>query len=363
VRKLTIGIVGLGAVAEPHLLAYQRLGNAGVVAVADPRRARVRDISRQYQIAGFSSCEELLASTRPDIVCVLTPANTHREITEQCAAAGAHVLCEKPMAVTVADAEAMERACQAAGVEFFYGSSYRYLPALQAARQLIGAGAIGRVRLICEQVLGGRGACGYQAMAAIHYPIGGPGGGGYGLVDHGIHLLDIVPWLCDSRIASVMGRGDRTGARAQPEFALLRLESGVLASLLYDQNSWPAELPSHGLFSEGKQWIEDRGWVGECGEWDPRPGNIAVYGDEGALRIFYYANRLLVSGPQGVREERSPPATTPWHFGAQMQEFCSRLVCREPPACQAADGIRALRVLHAIYASESCGQWQDVGVV
>src|SRR5262249_36280405 len=153
--------------------------------------------------------EALLARGRPDIACILTPASTHRALTERCARAGSHILCEKPMAVTLDDALAMKSACEKNHVQFFYGSSYRYLPAVQKAKSLIAQGVIGTVRLIVEQVIGGEGPAAHHPLSAAHYPQGGPGGGGYGLVDHGIHMLDIFPWLCGSPVVSVFGQGDR----------------------------------------------------------------------------------------------------------------------------------------------------------
>ena len=263
-----IAILGLGNVAEPHLTAYQALPDVQVVAVVEPRKERLEAICFQYGLKGFESAKEMLEACRPDIACILTPAATHRSITELCAGAGIHILCEKPMAVTVEDANAMADACARAQVQFFYGSSYRYLPAVQEARTLIMAGAIGTVRLVIEEVLGGEGADLYRPLSASHYPTGGPGGGGYGLVDHGIHMLDIIPWLCNSTISAVLGRGDRTGSAPRAELALLETQSGATGVLVYDSCTRPAALPSAGMFSEGRKWIDGHGWTGEAGEWD-----------------------------------------------------------------------------------------------
>ena len=143
------------------------------------------------------------------------------------------------MAVTLEDAHAMVSICERERVAFFYGSSCRYLPALIEARRLIAAGVIGTVRLITEQMIGGRGSEFFSPMSALHYPEGGPGGGGYGLVDHGIHMLDIFPWLCGSTINAILERGDRTGATSQPEFAFMCFASGGLGTLLYDWQHLP----------------------------------------------------------------------------------------------------------------------------
>jgi UDP-N-acetyl-2-amino-2-deoxyglucuronate dehydrogenase len=359
-RRRKVAVVGLGSVAEPHLAAYMSLENVEVVGFVEPRVERRAEICARYEIAGFPSWESLMVDCRPDIACILTPASTHRDLTVRCAAAGVHVLCEKPMAVTLEDANAMASACAKGGVAFFYGSSYRFLPAVQYARNLISAGAIGNVRLITEQVIGGRGAAAYQALPAVHYPNGGPGGGGYGIVDHGIHMLDIFPWLCGSGISSILGRGDRSGGEPCVEFAVFHMRE-TLGLITYDGSTWSNDLPHEGVFSQGRQWLDGRGWMGDPGEWETGAGNIRVYGTEGSIRIFYYANKLYLSRSGKWQELQLPAGTAPWHFGQQMATFCANLDKGEPSSVSASDGIRALEALLAIYESESVGRWELLG--
>jgi UDP-N-acetyl-2-amino-2-deoxyglucuronate dehydrogenase len=347
-----IAVIGLGSVAEPHLTAYRELPNVRVVGGADPRAERCAEISVRYGIPCYPSIAELLQETHPDIACVLTPASTHRAVTEECAAFGLNVLCEKPMAVTVEDAQAMASACERARVQFFYGSSYRFLPAIVQARQLILHGSIGDVRLIIEEGVGGAGAAAHQPLSEAHYPTGGPGGGGWGLVDHGIHMLDIFPWLCGSTIQTMCGRGDYSGGVPGPEYALMNLENGALGTLIYDGSTWPAELPAEGVYSEAPPWVDGRGWAGDPGHFDCHAGNIRVYGATGSLRIYYYANKLYLNQDGTVRECRVPSATAPHHFGRQLECFISDLNCGKSPASSASDGIRALRALWAIYRSD-----------
>ena len=357
--QFRVALIGLGAVAEPHLIAYQALG-INIVGVVDPRQARREEIAARYNVTAHPSAEALLREVRPDIACILTPASTHRRLTEQCASAGAHVLCEKPMAVTLEDAHAMANVCERARVGFFYGSSCRYLPAMIEARRLIAAGAVGTVRLITEQMIGGRGSDSFTPMSTLHYPDGGPGGGGYGMVDHGIHLLDIFPWLCGSPISAIFGRGDRTGAAARPEFAIMTFASGSMGTLLYDGSTFPTELASEGAYSQARQWQHEHGWMGETGQWESAPGTLRVYGSAGSLRIHHYANQLFLTDRNGSREIHVSYGTAPWHFGAQLAAFLDSLIHEKPSPTSADDGIRALSALLAVYVSEKCGQWQSV---
>jgi UDP-N-acetyl-2-amino-2-deoxyglucuronate dehydrogenase len=358
-RTRDVALVGLGNVAEPHLVSYRRLESIRIIGVVEPRADRRAEIVDRYQVQGFADLENLLSQARPDIVCILTPASTHRVLTERCAQAGSHILCEKPMALTVDDAVAMKAACEAKGVQFFYGSSYRYLSAVQRAKQLIDAGAIGAVRLIVEELIGGQGAAAYRPLSPSHYPQGGPGGGGHGLVDHGIHMLDIIPWLCGSPVVDAIGRGDRTGEIARPEFAVLTLATGAVGVVVYDGSTWPSALPREGVFSAARQWIDGRGWMGPAGQWECGASSIRVFGTDGALRIFHYANKLFRVGADGLQEYELPAHTTPWHFGVQMETFCGNLDRGEPPDTTASDGLRALQVLLSIYGVDSLSHDQS----
>jgi len=147
-RPLRVGLVGLGDVAVPHLEAYAGSAAVEVVAGAELRSERRRVMGERFHLRTYATAAEMLGSERLDMACVLTPAAAHRAATEEIARHGVHVLCEKPIAVELHDAVAMVAACDGAGVKFCYGSSYRFLPAVARARELILAGAIGDVRLV-----------------------------------------------------------------------------------------------------------------------------------------------------------------------------------------------------------------------
>jgi predicted dehydrogenase len=209
-------------------------------------------------------------------------------------------------------------------------------------------------------MIGGSGSESFTPMSALHYPDGGPGGAGYGLVDHGIHMLDIFPWLCGSPISAIVGWGDRTGQAPRPEFAVMTFASGALGTLLYDGSTFPAELASEGVYSQARQWQNERGWMGETGQWESAPGLLRVFGTAGSLRIHHYANRLFLADRNGSREIPISYGTAPWHFGAQLTAFFESLMHEKSPPTSADDGLRALAALLAVYASEKCGQWQSL---
>ncbi|MFV1988566.1 MAG: Gfo/Idh/MocA family protein [Gemmatimonadota bacterium] len=347
-RVLRVGIIGLGNVAVHHLEAYRPLSSIDVVSGAELRADRLEEMADTYGFTPHTDYREMLQTEQLDIACVLTPVNTHREFVEAAADHGVHVLCEKPLALALEDAEAMVASCHAAGVKLFYGAVYRFLPALVRAREMIRRGDIGEVRLLTEFLLGGRGPAHQHQMGVAHYPEGSPGGSGMGLVDHGIHLVDAFAWLLDSEIVSVSGRGNRSGASPSPELMTMRFANGATGQLVYDDGTFSCDMPGEGTFSAGAGW-NVAGDLRAAGTWHDQPGNIRIYGTEGSLRLFHYANKLFVTTASGQKQVMLPHAPSPAHFGAQM-ESCARSVTEDTePETPGEAGVRALRTLLELY--------------
>lgn len=347
--KLRVGIVGLGGVGAIHLEAYRASRAVEVVAAAEIDPARLEAAQARHDFKAYADYKEMLTGESIDLVVVATPVSTHEAVTIAAAKAGHHVLCEKPLAVEVAQAKRMIAACKAAGVTLFYGATYRQLPALRAARDLVVQGAIGEVRLMREQEVGGTGPEGRQVMGFAHYPQGGPGGSGFGLVDHGIHLIDAFGWLSRSTVETVFGRGNISGAEAFPEYLLMNFRNGALGHLLYEDSTFPTSLPGEGMFSWGAGW-DINGYV-PPGLWQSAPGCIHVHGSKGALRIFHYANALFLTDKDGTRQIGLEGRPAPGHFAAQVESCARSIQDGAPVEVPGEAGLAALEVLEAAYRS------------
>ena len=352
-KVLRVGVAGLGDVARVHLEAYRGIEGMQIVAGADIDSKRLARMSRRFAFRPYVNVRRMLQQESLDAVCVLTPAATHPDVTVACASAGVHVLCEKPIAVTIRDAESMVRACRDNGVKFMYGSTYRHMPAIIEARKLIRDGAIGDVALLSETRVGGSGLRGYRPYGPNHYAPGGPGGPGMGLVDHGIHLIDTFSWLLGRRIIAVTGRGIISGQTPVTEYMLMHFEDGALGHLLYNDFSFFTDLPNHGMFSLGAGW--DDGPYSPAGSWLSHPATIHAHGTEGALRISYYAHALHQVDSSGVRQIELPDRPPPAHFAVQMEAFLDCIRNDTPPSVDGTAGVRALRALLAAYESDHLG--------
>lgn len=359
-KPIDLAIIGLGEVSRAHLHAHGKLNNARFVAVVEPMEARRVDAAQKLDVPAFASVADMLKVMRPDAACVLTPVSTHAGIIAELAAAGVHLLSEKPLAVSVEDAIAIQEAVTKSGITFHYASSYRFLPGVLEARRLVSAGAIGQPRLLSEQHVAGRGLKAFKPAHMLHYPRSGPGGGMMGLCDHGIHLLDVMPWIASDQITSVCGIGNISGEAPKAEAALLRLAGGALCTLLYDEATYSSDLPSEGVFSGGQNWVEGEGFAGLPGLWEQSAGSIRIHGEEGAMRLFHYANKLVLNDIHGSREVALPQGAAPVHFLTQLQSFIDAVSRQSTTAVTLEDGLKALNVLLGIYRSQDSGRWEAV---
>jgi predicted dehydrogenase len=349
-KKLKVALVGLGEISEIHLQAFKDVGTVEVTCGSELRPDRLNHMATTWGFRGYRRFEEMLEKEKLDIVCVLTPAGIHREVTEQAAEHRINVFCEKPIAVTPADAEAMIESCRRNKVKLFYGASFRFLPACTKAREMVREGLLGDISLLLEYSVRGRGIEHYKDLGPHHYPVGGPGGCGLGLVDHGIHLVDLFSWITGSEIEYVSGKGTLSGEAPGTEFLTMIFDNGAVGQLIYNDATFPAEMPGEGIFSWGGRY-DDVGNLLLDGGWDALPGNFRIHGGKGALRVFHYANKLFYFGKDRQEEIKLAHRPVPGNFSLQMQAFADSILNDHDPGVSGVDGLKALQVILAAYES------------
>lgn len=349
--SLRVGIVGLGDVGGIHLLAYVGSESFSVVAGVELNPERLADMAGNYGFTPYSDYREMLANEQLDIVCVTTPALVHEEVVLAAAEAGCHVLCEKPITLTLESADRMIAACEQAGVKFQYGSTYRYLSPVLKAREIIANGEIGDVILIRENYVTGTGPENFKHMGFHHYPEGGPGGSGMGMVDHGIHMIDVFPWLAGDEIVSIAGRALVSGEAPITEYAVMHMSRGATGIVVLNDHTWSTILPNEGAFTWGGAWNRT-GYV-QPGAWDEEPNAIHVHGTKGALKIGHYSHRLYKNSAAGPEQIKLDQEISPIHFRRQMESFVESIVNGTEVAVTGQDGRKALAWLLKIYQQQA----------
>lgn len=191
---LTVALVGCGAIACKHLDALVRNAHVDRVFAADPSEAAREKLFARYGIIKRLSEDwrELVEDDAVDVVDILTPHDSHREIAVAAALAGKHVICEKPVARTVAEADEMIAAAQRADRRLFVALSQLNFPAVRGAKRLVDAGEIGRPLLAVFTVLDDE----VERMNdPEHWKCDLQRAGGGALIDVGYHAVYIMQHL------------------------------------------------------------------------------------------------------------------------------------------------------------------------
>lgn len=323
-----IGMLSLAHVhADGYLELLATMPGVELVGLWDEDEERGRAAASQRGCAFFST-EAALLEARPDGVVIASVNTEHRRLTELAAAAGLHVLCEKPLATRVADAHAMVAACAAAGVRLMTALPMRFSPVLrELARQMRG-GALGEV--VClEGVNTGE-------MPDVHraWFVDPELAGGGAVMDHVVHLADAYRWLLGSEVVEVYAVANRI---LQERYA--GVETGGLVSVRF----------ANGVFATiDCSWSKPRAY--------PTWGGLSIeaVGSGGVISADAFRQHLVV---YGTRQEG-----TSWPFwgsdtnAAMLADFVAAIREGREPRVTGLDGLRALEVVEAAYRSIESGR-------
>ena len=192
-RRLRFGVIGLGTMGRTHAQVLRRRGPLVCLAAVTSRDRDKRTAAQELDCKWFDSPREMIASGDVDAVVVATPHPAHAAIAIEALAANLHVVCEKPLASTVSEADAVVRAAAQSRGLLTVVSQTRFEPAYQFARSMIESGHLGPL-LSCQMQETFWRASSYFKAGAWRGTWRGEGGGV--LINQAIHLLDRYVWLC-----------------------------------------------------------------------------------------------------------------------------------------------------------------------
>jgi predicted dehydrogenase len=334
VTSAPVRVAILGAAHMGHAWAYSRAltesPSAEVVGVFDEEPEHTRWIRQDFGVAEAADAEELVAAA--DAVLVCSANADHRAHVELAAAHGRHVLCEKPIATTLEDAEAMVAACERAGVQLHVAFVSRFLPVVARARDAVRSGRLGD---LIGLVGGNRG----RPPLPPAYPgwITDPGAAGGGaLIDHSVHVTDVMRHVSGLEVAEVSAEaGALLWDLPVDDVAVvsLRFANGAVGSI---DPSWsvPADHP----------WDYDF--------------HLRLVGTEGSLDLTDLAESLHVvstreGAPRGLRYASFAEDAD----RALVEGFLASVRAGSllEPCATGEDGVRALEVALAGYLSAAGG--------
>ncbi|UKS30815.1 Gfo/Idh/MocA family oxidoreductase [Paenibacillus sp. HWE-109] len=195
-RKFRIGIIGCGGIANgKHLPSLTKLANVELVAFCDIEEDRAVTAAEKYGAEGaevYVDYTELLQDSTIDIVHVLTPNDSHAEIAIAALEAGKHVMCEKPMAKTAADAKRMAETAKRTGKKLTIGYNNRFRPDSQHLKRVCAEGELGEIYYAKAHAIRRRAVPTWGVFLDEEKQGGGP------LIDIGTHALDLTLWMMDN---------------------------------------------------------------------------------------------------------------------------------------------------------------------
>lgn len=329
--RLRVGIVGAGFMGETHLAACAAEGVRAVVYNRDAARASL--LAGRFGAAVATSFEQLVAAV--DVVDICTPTHRHAAFAIAAAAAGRHVICEKPLARTVEDGQAMLTACKSAGVELFVAHVVRFFPEYEAAQRLVAAGAIGDPAVLRLK----------RASFRPHHPAGhwlfDPAQSGGMIVDLMIHDFDYARWIAGDVVSvhcrSV--RAERPEHGVDHAFAILTHASGAISHVT---GSWAYAPPTF------RTSLEIAGSHG-----------LIEHDSESSKPIVTYLHQRRSAQTRPVGLPASPVREDPYRL--ELREFLRAITAGSPPRVAASDGLEALRIALAADDSARTGQVVRLG--
>ncbi len=354
-RDIKVGIVGCGGIANgKHLPSLSKLENVKLVAFCDIIEERAVKACEEYGVEGAKSytCYKELLADNPDVevIHVLTPNSSHAEISIAALNAGKHVMCEKPMAHTAADARAMVKAARDNNKKLSIGYQTRSTKAFQYVRQLIEEGELGDIYYVKAPAVRRRGAPLWGVFLDKEKQGGGP------MIDIGTHSIDAALYLINNyEVASVTGSVYRKLA----DTAMYSNEWGI-----WDPKDFVVEDSAMGYikFKNGATLVVEASWVINmlddkhattlCGT----KGGVEMLGD--VVRINGEKNGSLfvndIKPNATARERFKGENLTPEEYEAKQWIYC--VINDLEPVTKPEQACVVSEIIEAIYKSAETGK-------
>lgn len=332
-RPLGYAIVGLGSYGLGVIIPqFRNCTHSRLVALVSGDREKARRVAAEQglpdsAIYSYDTYDSIRNNAAIDIVYVCLPNAMHAEFTIRAARAGKHVMCEKPMAVSVEECEAMIAACKTAGRKLMIGYRCHFEPYNLEAMRLARAGAVGKIRYV-------RSEHGFVQRDPGKWRLKRALSGGGSLMDMGIYSLQAARYMTGEEPVAVTAR--ESTDRQDPRFREVE-----------DIIDWTLEFPS--------------GAIGSCQSmYSANQNHVLLMGDTGRIELEpatrYDGNHLWTGRDGRERELTPPPGPRPTQFAGQLDHFSECVKAGREPVVSGEEGLRDMRIIAAIYRSAREGR-------
>ena len=341
---INVGVIGCGRIAQVrHLPEYAGNADAHIAAVYSLNRERSASVGVQYGARVYDSCDELLADPGIDAVSVCTANTSHCEITVKALRAEKHVLCEKPMAVTLDECELMVSTANETGKLLMIAHNQRFAQAHIEAKKLIAQGAIGRI-LTFRTAFCHRGPESWTINPDDNWFFDKSRAAFGVMADLGVHKIDLLHFLTERRIIrvhAVTGTFDKSRSDGQ------RIDLDDNAVCICEMD-------------DGATGTLTMSWT--C--YGPEENSTVIYGTDGVMRIYDDpASSLIVDNKDGNRiiHQTDKIATNESQTkSGVIDSWIRSLVTGELPEIPVEESFYAMKVVFAAFESSRTGMVEHI---
>ncbi|MCM3740610.1 Gfo/Idh/MocA family oxidoreductase [Oceanobacillus luteolus] len=317
-------IIGAGTMGGTHAEAYAKMENVKLAGIVDINLAKAQGLADRLNTKAFQTYEEAVELDEIDVVSICVPTPFHKQYVMKVADDKKHVICEKPLAISLSDAREMINYCNDKGVKLFVGHVVRFFPEYVKAKKLVDEGKVGKPAVV-RTTRGG----GFPIASNDWYSDFASSGGL--VLDMIIHDFDYLRW-CFGEVKRVYAKSTRTRVFEKFEYALvtLRFESGVIAHV---EGTW-----AHQGFSTKFEIAGKEGII----EYDSSKVTPVV------------ASRKETASSEGVAVPESPMKDNPYF--AELEHFIHCIQTDAEPVVTAEDAYKAMEISLAALESIETGK-------
>ena len=342
-RKVRFGIIGCGMIAEFHCTGIEKCSDAELFAVSDSVADRAQQFAAKHNVPHwFDDFNKMVVLPDLDAVCVCTPSGLHGEAVIAAANARKHVLCEKPLEVTLGKIDAMLGTVRRNGVKMGAIFQSRVQPDCRRVKQALTGGLLGRILQADLRTKWYRGQE-YYDSGAWRGTFALDGGGC--LMNQGVHGIDLYQWLVGP-VTSVFGKVATVNHKIEVEdsaYAIVELAGGGRGAIIGSTCAYPGfptRIETHG--EKGSICLEDARIV----SWD-------IMGQE-------KPKDLNIGGGPGVGGAGDPKAISSLGHETLVADLAHAILEDRKPMISGAEARRAVAIILAIYQSSREGRAVDI---
>ena len=346
--RLKTAIVGCGKVASTHALAYVALPNSELVAACDISSERANAFGAKFGINAYTDLVEMLQRENIDVLSVCTQHTQHPAAVEAAAAAGVHVIVEKPLAIDLESCNRAIAAAQAAGIKLGVVSQRRWYEPVQRMKAAIDAGKLGKPALVMVTMLGWREPAYYKSD-----PWRGTwkGEGGGVVVSQAPHYLDLLCWFMGpaAEIQAYWDNYNHPGIEVDDTVvASIRFKNGGMGSVVLSNSQKP------GLY--GKIHVHGSSGASVGAEIDS--GSPFISGVTEKMDPPFNDIWTIPGEDQNVKPWTEEDRTRPWdvmthYHEMQLADFLEAVLEDRAPAVDGEAGRQVVELFTAVYRSQN----------